>query len=66
MPIKPPKGNLNLDEIDAIAGDPDNVIRDAIEGGFKALDKEFSTKISTTLCGDPCALNPTHDHEDKR
>nr|CAB3265960.1 P-selectin-like [Phallusia mammillata] len=62
LPVKPPQGNLNMTEIEVMAGEDQYVLRDAVEGGFDALDVNFSRKMLALLCGNPCR-NPLHDHE---
>jgi len=63
LPVLPPVGRLDMNEINEIAGPGNqaNVLTDALERGFDALDEEFAAKISRILCGDPCRENPLHE-----
>lgn len=55
LPITPPSGRqIDLEEVSFIAGGRDNVITDALTGGFDALNEEFSRRISSLLCDIPC------------
>jgi len=54
LPVQPPRGRLDLNEIEIIARNPNNVLRDALEGGFDALDENFARRISGLLCDIPC------------
>ena len=65
IPVAPPGGDrnsINIDEIEAIAGGPENVITAALDRGFEALDEEFAINLAQNLCPNPCS-NPFHDHE---
>ncbi|CAK8690957.1 unnamed protein product [Clavelina lepadiformis] len=58
LPVLPPRGGrLDLDEILSITRNEENILRDALERGFEALDEEFAARISSLLCEDPCPLN---------
>ncbi|XP_078492910.1 uncharacterized protein LOC100186994 [Ciona intestinalis] len=57
LPVQPPRVRLRMSEIYTIAGNRANVITDALEGGFAALDEEFAGRISQLLCASPCPLN---------
>nr|XP_002129893.1 P-selectin-like isoform X1 [Ciona intestinalis]XP_026692609.1 P-selectin-like isoform X2 [Ciona intestinalis] len=61
LPIMPPKGRLDMRQVRQIAGSEDNIIKDAIEGGFEALTEHFSKKVSNIICGNPCK-HVLHDH----
>ena len=54
LPIKPPTGKVDLREIESIAGNPENVLRDALEKGFEALNSSFANKIAQILCRRDC------------
>ena len=56
LPIRPPKGSLNMRQIRTIAGSGNdaNILTQAIERGFDALNEEFAMEMSSRLCSEPC------------
>ena len=59
-------GELSEEEIRNIAGreNEENILTDALEGGFEALNEEFARELAGYLCPVPCA-NPFHSHPDE-
>ena len=51
-----------MEQIKQIAGDENNILLDAISGGFRALDRLLAKKISDVICKNPCD-HSTHDHD---
>ena len=54
VPVRPPGGNVNLNEVLVIASREDYIIGDAIDGGFEALTADLSRRVASKICGDPC------------
>uniref|UniRef100_H2ZPP1 Uncharacterized protein n=1 Tax=Ciona savignyi TaxID=51511 RepID=H2ZPP1_CIOSA len=53
--------NLDMAQVREIAGREENIITDAIEGGFEALTAQFSKKVGDMICRNPCK-HTLHDH----
>ena len=64
LPVQKRGGDkIDLTQINQIAGrgNEDNILTDALDGGFDALNEAFARRLSNFLCPIPCA-NPFHDH----
>ena len=65
IPVAPPGGDrnyINIEDIETIAGGFENVITEALDREFEALDEEFTTNLAQNLCLNPCS-NPFLNHE---
>ena len=54
LPVTPENGEVDLDEIREIAGSEQNILTQAIKGGFDALDETFAGEIASLLCRQDC------------
>jgi len=54
-------GRISRASFRQIAGDDSNILTNALEGGFDALNEEFARELASYLCPAPCA-NPFHSH----
>ena len=61
MPVQANEGDINFKQMEVIAGGPQNVLLDAVENGFEALNEDLSNKITGLVCSQPC-YNPFHNH----
>ena len=54
LPVRASDGDVDIREIEQIAGNSENVIRDALDFGFEALDEAFAGRITRLLCRQDC------------
>ena len=64
VPIESGVGKIDMKQIKDIVGpgNDGNILTDAVERGFQALDKILAAKISQVMCKHPCD-HWMHDHD---